>query len=155
MRTFWKLGLISLLALPLSACTTGEMVPAGSRYMVMGKQTPFYKYGPAQTFGADFNLKEGQRVTMIERGFGYSRVMTDDGVTGYVPSEEVTPAPPEPKPEPPSKPKRSWFSSGGAPKRSNVRGTPGSPLFDVNDVPLPEMPQGGDGNPKPAPKFRY
>jgi len=127
-------------ALILAACTTGGVTPPGSRFIVVVPKSAFYKYGPAQSFGPDFQLTKGQKVTMLERTFGYSRVTTDEGVTGYISSDEVIPAPPEPPP-PKATPKpksgggRSWFS--GAPKHSDVEGTPGSPLFDVNDVPAP------------------
>jgi hypothetical protein len=123
---------------------------------VANTRAPFYKYGPAQSFGADFSLLQGQRVTMNERSFGYSRVTTAEGITGYVATDQLTLAPPEPmqlKPKinatlPPliAQPKRS----SGKPKRSNVAPVASDPLFDVNDVPTP-MPE----NPEPAPDFRF
>jgi uncharacterized protein YgiM (DUF1202 family) len=146
----------------LCACETtgGAVVPPGSVY-VANTRAPFYKYGPAQSFGADFSLLQGQRVTMNERSFGYSRVTTAEGITGYVATDQLTLAPPEPmqlKPKtnaklPPvfqtpkvAEPKRS----SGKPKRSNVAPVAEDPLFDVNDVPAP-LPE----NPEPAPDFRF
>jgi hypothetical protein len=117
--------------------------------MVTASRAQFYKYGPAQTFGPDFVLEKGQRVTMVQHSFGYSRVTTDDGVTGYVSTDEVAPAPPEPKPPVTPPPRRTAFL--GRPKQSNLRGTPGAPLFDVNDVPMP-LPS--DPPRKEEPKFR-
>jgi hypothetical protein len=146
-----RLALAFSAAAIFGSCTSGPAVPPGSRYIVTASRAQFYKYGPAQTFGPDFALGKGQKVTMVQHSFGYSRVTTDDGVTGYVSSDEVAPAPPEPKPPstPVPAPHASVFS--GRPKQSNVRGTPGSPLFDVNDVPMP-LPS--DPPRKDNPKFR-
>lgn len=134
----------------LSGCTTREAMHSGSRYVVTSERAQFYKYGPAQSFGPDFVLEKGRKVTMLERSFGYSRITTDQGITGYISSDEVAPAPPEPQPTP--SPEARGNASIGRPKRSSVRGTPGSPLFDVNDVPMP-LP--GNPEPRSEPKFRY
>ena len=121
--------------------------------MVSVPQAQFYKYGPAQSFGADFVLPKGERVTMVQRSFGYSRVTTDQGIAGYISSDEVVPAPPEPALVS-SAPAQNRGEPKRAPKRSDVRSTPGAPLFDVNDVPMP-LP----GNPEPpsssSPDFRF
>ena len=123
----------------LAACATKSSIPAGTPCEVTATRAQFYKYGPAQAFGADETLPMGTRVTMVSRDFGYSRVMLASGITGYVSSDELKPLPPEPKPK--EKPARvvtnrklpRLFS---APiKRSNVESTPGDPLFDINDVP--------------------
>lgn len=135
-------------AAALGGCTTRDAVPSGSRYIVTAQRAQFYKYGPAQSFGPDFVLEKGQKVTMLERSFGYSRITTDQGITGYISSDEVVPAPPEPPPTPAAR----GNASVGRPKRSNVRGTPESLLFDVNDVPMP-LP--GNPEPRSEPKFRY
>ncbi len=140
----------------LAACATKAPVLPGSKYMVIVEKTPFYKYGPAQTFGADFQLLKDQRVTMIQRSFGYSRVMTADGVTGFVPSDDLGLAPPEPVVRATPAPKFGGLFS-GKPKRSNVESTPGSPLFDTSEfpaAPLPDKPE-PKGPPKPAPRFRF
>ena len=72
--------------------------PKAGRFMVGVKKSPFYKYGPAQAFGPDFALPQGQRLTLVEHSFGFSRVMTDDGVAGFMPTEDLVPAPAEPAP---------------------------------------------------------
>ncbi|MHA3771992.1 hypothetical protein ACXR0O_10690 [Verrucomicrobiota bacterium sgz303538] len=130
----------------LGACETSGPMPPGNKYLAAERNVQFYKYGPAQAFGADFNLKQGEKLTMLDRQFGYSKVMLEDGTTGYIATEELKPAPPDPPPpkatpKPRSKSSGSggWFSS-GKPKRSDVQPTPNEPLFDVNDVPLP-MPE--------------
>jgi hypothetical protein len=124
----------------LSACATKSPVPPGTACETTTKAM-FYKYGPAQTFGADQSLAEGTRVTLVSREFGYSRVALSNGVTGYVSSDELRPLPPEPKPK--DKPPRVASRSRGklprlfsAPvKRSDVESVPGDPLFDITDVP--------------------
>jgi hypothetical protein len=87
---------------------------------------------------------------MVERDFGFSRVMLTNGVTGYVGTEDLRPIPPEPKPK--EQPKQRVVTNRKLPrlfsapvKRSNVESTPGDPLFDINDVPLPMS----DNPPKP------
>ena len=136
-------------------------------YLVNVPQTPMFRYGPAQSFGADFNLQQGQRVVMLRREYGYSRVMTDSGQTGYVATEDIVPAPPEPKHNnsartgklpplinvPPTGTSRPGVSS------SNNHVLQGGPLFGPGDLPpLPE--REGNGSkpefryPKPKPGFR-
>ena len=137
----------------LAACTTAQS-GAGSRYVVTAPRSQFYKYGPAQAFGADLVLPHGQKITMLETSFGFSKVMTDEGIAGYVASDEIEPAPPEPaaaKATPSPKPSRGM--AGGKPRRSNVQSTPGSPLFDVGDVPPPPLPTNPE--PQPSPGFRF
>lgn len=148
-----------------AGCAIDGPVPTTDKFVVSVKAAQFYKYGPAQAFGPDFNLTQGQKVTMLQRQFGYSRIMLQDGTSGYVATEELTPAPPEPPPRPTPKPRSSggWFSS-GKPKRSNVESIPTDPLFDINDVPLPMPDTPAESSPakppgnRPAdgrPTFRY
>ncbi len=125
----------------LPACTTPPSgIPPGTRFIIATTRAPFYKYGPAQSFGADFVLLKNQRVAMLERAFGFSRVMTEDGVTGWVANEELAPAPATP---PPSARALAAASIGkprmysGKRRTSNVPPIPTDPLFDLNDVPLP------------------
>jgi hypothetical protein len=142
--------------------------------MVGVKKSPFYKYGPAQAFGPDFALPQGQRLTLIDQSFGFSRVMTDDGISGYMPTEDLVPATPEPLP--PAAPRmasrrdRGDTGSGGTFYNGPVRKSrpverveDAPPLFDVFDVPLPTDPDSGgkpsdskDAKEKPAakPTFR-
>jgi hypothetical protein len=88
---------------------------------------------------------------MVERDFGFSRVVLTNGVTGYVATDELRPLPPEPV----EKPKDRIVTNRKLPrlfsapvKRSDVQSTPGDPLFDINDVPLPMS----DNPPKPDTK---
>lgn len=142
------------LALALSACaSSGPRIPPGSQMEISAARAPFYKYGPAQTFGADDMLPAGTRVTLIQRSMGFSRVMQASGITGYVSNEDLRPAPAEPPPPAPGtvKTNRKLEKLFTAPaKRSYVKPTPSDPLFDVSDVPLP-MKDEPPANPKPDP----
>ena len=136
-------GIIGL-ALALVACASGPQIPPGSSCEVTASRAPFYKYGPAQSFGADDMLAAGTRLTLIQRSMGFSRVMLASGVTGYVSNDDISAVAPEVPPAPGSvvtnrklDPLFTAPSKSGKPKRSNVQPTPGDPLFDVNDVPLP------------------
>jgi len=133
----------------LAGCETTPGV-SGGRALVAVSTTAFYKYGPAQTFGPDFLLKQDTKVTVLKRDWAFTRVMTDDGTAGYIASEDLKAAPPEPPPMTGSASGVRTTSS-GKPKRSNVESTPGSPLFDMTD--LPALP--ADELPKPAPDFRF
>jgi hypothetical protein len=88
---------------------------------------------------------------MVERDFGFSRVLLANGVTGYVATDELKPLQPEPEPKPKERivTNRKLPRLFSAPvKRSDVQSTPGDPLFDINDVPLPMS----DNPPKPDTK---
>ena len=152
-RALTLLPLLTALAL-LSACTT-KQVKAGTRYVITAPKTAFYKYGPAQSFGPDTTLPQGTIVTMLESTWGFCHVMTDTGLGGYVSSDDLKLAPPAaatPAPAPGGNARSPQFFS-GRPKQNTIRPTPGGPLFDVNEMPMP-LP---DNNPPPAPKpkFRY
>jgi hypothetical protein len=141
------------LAVVLLAGCSHELAPPGSRFLVSAQSAQFYKYGPAQSFGADFVLPKGQRVIMLDRSFGFSRVMTEDGITGWVASEELSPAPPEPRRSVATASRRGGGPDrmySGPRKQSKVEPVPGDPLFDMSDLP-PPMPD----EPVPVkPKFR-
>ncbi len=137
----------------LGGCST-DLAPAGSHFVVSVQRAEFYKYGPAQSFGADFVLPQGQRVIMLSRQFGFSRVMTEDGVSGWIASDEIRPAPPEVRSKQTPGGRRGgspdrMFS--GPKKNSRVEPVPGDPLFDMSDLPPPPLPENPD---LPKPKFR-
>ena len=112
------------------------------------QRTPFYTFGPAQTTGADFALYHGQRLTMLSYEYGFSHVAIEGtGETGYVPTEDIAPAPPLPRPSP------SAFPSPSAALRQ--RGVDGRrpTAAEQSRVPLPEFPE---TEPAPgSPTFRY
>ncbi|HEY3898870.1 MAG TPA: hypothetical protein VGM54_09675 [Chthoniobacter sp.] len=137
----------------LFGCETNN-VPSGSRYVVSTPKAPFYKFGPAQSFGPDFVLDEGAKVIMLEHSFGYSHVMTADGTSGFVATEDLKPdlqkytTSPNAKSNYTLQLNRPMFDQ---PKHSNVAPTHGSPLFDPSDNPLPQ----GTPPPSTLPGFRY
>jgi hypothetical protein len=148
--------MISLVA--FSACESQNSVPSGSKYVVSANKTAFYKFGPAQSFGPDFVLNEGARVTMLEHTFGYSRVMTEDGTAGFVSTDDIKPAPVSyatsrnVSTNYTAQLKRPLFEQPKAvEKHSNVPSNSSSPLFDQGDTPLPQNSEA----PKRAPGFRY
>src|SRR4051812_953290 len=97
-----RLAIVFVL-LPLGAgCATSTAV--GNRYEVSASSAQFFKYGPAQSYGPDFTIAKGQRLTMVHREFGFSQVRLDDGQTGSIPTEQLKAAPPEPKARPAAKP---------------------------------------------------
>ena len=143
--------------LGLAGCATKATGPKGGYFLVSSPLAEFYKYGPAQSFGPDFTLKKGDKVLMLERSWGFCRVMTDGGISGFISSDDIVPAPAEPVAA--KKPSGGGGTSSGgggrmfsgAQRRSNVEAVPNDPLFNVNDVPLP-LP---DEPAKPKPKFRF
>ncbi len=137
----------------LAACAENN-IPSGAHYIVSVPKTQFYKFGPAQASGPDFTISEGTRIIMLEHAFGYSRVMTADGTAGWVPTEDVKPAPAGPFTTSKAaetnytvQMNRPMFDK---PKQSNVQGG-GGPLFDQNDTPLPQ----NTDTPKPPPTFHF
>ena len=146
-----------LTALALGACAT-KQVKAGTRYIVTAPKTAFYKYGPAQSFGPDTTLVQGTIVTMLESTWGFCHVMTDTGLGGYVSSDDLKLAPPAPpttlSPKLAGNNARNPQFFSGRPKQNTIRPTPGGPLFDVNDVPMP-LPDNTTPAPGLKPKFRY
>ncbi|MDB6152333.1 MAG: hypothetical protein JWL90_786 [Chthoniobacteraceae bacterium] len=154
----------SVVLLPLAAsvllsvsCLTRPAQQPGGKFVVVAPKAAFYKYGPSQNFGPDFQLSKGQKVTMVNRAYGFSQVKTEDGITGYIAGDDIRPAPPEPvivAAVTPTMPKSG--ASGGAgggggwvEKHSNVAPTPGSALFDVSDLPVAPLPE--DPSPPPPP----
>ncbi|MEP6671319.1 MAG: hypothetical protein ABJF10_19305 [Chthoniobacter sp.] len=141
-----------------TACQSND-VPSGSHYVVSAK-TAFYKFGPAQSFGPDFVLNEGAKVTILEHAFGFSRVMTEDGTAGFVSTDDLKPAPVSYSTSTKTKTNytiqlnRPMFDQSPAvEKHSNVPPThgTGSPLFDTSDTPLPS----NAATPKPKPGFHF
>ena len=86
------LFLLSALLGALGGCAT-KQVKVGSRYVVTAPKSAFFKYGPAQSFGPDTTLTKGTVVTMLESTWGFCHVMTEAGLSGYISSDDVKPAP--------------------------------------------------------------
>lgn len=139
-----------LVSMLMSGC--GASNPAGSpqagtvgpvHYIVTADTTSFYKLGPAQPGGPDLRLKKDQIVTLVEKRYGYSRIIDQDGDAGYVPTEDIAPAPNQP-PVLASSPRKSRGGSQSAPV--DYYGD------QPNDAPLPSKQPPSD---QPAPSFRY
>ena len=79
-------------------CAASKAVKGDGYFAVTAKQAQVYRFGPAQPTGADALLKQGQRVMMLRQEYGYSRVMTEDGLTGYVANDLIAPTSPPEKP---------------------------------------------------------
>lgn len=138
----------------VTGCAT-QPAPPGSRVVVSAPAAQFYKNGPAEDFtfvdhkfdnfgmeqkiGPDFELPKGTHLTLLKREFGYSRVVTDYGVAGYIANDQLAPAPAVARTTPPSS-----VGRGEGPFRNRDRtGNPRPPRkieeppLDLNDLPLP------------------
>ena len=141
------------------ASKSASALPKTGFFVVSSHAAEFFKYGPAQSFGPDFMLKKGERVTMLNRDWGFSRVQTENGVAGYIATEDIEPAPAPPAPRIASTRSSALpigTSRGGSSSRTRranpeFLGNPNDPLFNVNDVPLP-LPD--EAPPKLRPEFR-
>lgn len=147
---FHSAGLL-LCAILLAACAapSGPGSHAGQPYLVNSQRTLFYSFGPSQSNGPDFALYHGERVTMLSYQYGYSHIVVEGtGQSGYVATEDLTPAPPAPKASPtPLSSSRSRHHHA-----SSLDSLPPTPA-DEAKVPLPEFPE---SEPPPgAPRFRY
>jgi hypothetical protein len=104
----------------------------------------FFRLGPQQAGGADRSLRTGERVMLLRKEFGYSRVQLPDNQIGYMANEDMQPAPPEPKPKP-GKRKRDDGAGGGSapdPEDFPVEAGPMDPNLDIQpeDLPIEPLP---------------
>ena len=135
-----------------AGCAGSDAIKGDGFYAVIAKETQLYRFGPAQTSGADAVLKQGRRLVMLRQEYGYSRVKTEDDLqTGFVANEHIAPAPP---------PKKTAAGAGDPfgnlpPLPSRGTGVPGvssanraviqtGPLFGPTD--LPPLPDEAPGN---------
>lgn len=155
-RTLACLGMALFAGCAASKPGKGDMY-----YAVSAKLAQVYRFGPSQPTGADALLKQGQRIIMLRQEYGYSRVMTEDGMTGYIANDLIAPAPPPAKPR--SSPgSLAWTNLPPLPSRGT--GMPGvssanrailqsGPLF--GDDQLPPLPDGDARGQKKRPGFRF
>ena len=156
------LSVLSVLFVP--SCETVPLEPSPNFTGDMAVSTDyaqFFRLGPQQAGGADLSLRTGERVMLQRKEFGYSRVQLENGLVGYMANEDITPAPPEPKPTPSAR-KRTGSRNRGA-VTSDDDFYADMPLPDPNldilpeDVPLeprPDLlpePDETVRNPAPAP----
>ena len=133
----------------MSGCAT-EPMPSGSRMIVSASVAQFYRNGPAQDPGFQQNLQgtivgrdpgpdaqlpKGASVTLLRREIGFSRVVTDEGVVGYVANDQMQRAPAITRAVTPAEP--AW-KPGPVPRRSKPAPTrPPVEQLDLSDIPLP------------------
>lgn len=87
----------ALFVLLAAGCETSPDASRIGRYVVTAKKAPFYKYGPAQSSGPDSTLPKGQALSVFRQQMGFAQVVLDDGVSGYVASGDLAPAPDAPR----------------------------------------------------------
>lgn len=161
--------MLALACALLPGCASMDPAAQTGHYEVR-VETPMFRYGPAQSFGPDFTLKQGQHVVLMRKDFGYSRIMTDEGQTGYVATEDIIPS---------AAPKVAAAGRSGGSGANNypglppqwqgrvVRGSdarggrfsgpvlPAGELFGPGDRELPPLP-GSENSAKPdAPKVEF
>lgn len=106
-------------AMLFAACETTPLVPAEKfigDMVVVVNYAQFFRLGPQQAGGADRSLRVNDRVMLLRKEFGYSRVQLEDNQVGYMANEDIRPAPPEPKVEKPRRKKGGAATGGGSPQ---------------------------------------
>ncbi len=143
-----------LAALVVASCETTPLVPMDhfvGDMVVTIDYAQFFRLGPQQAGGADRSLRANDRVMLLRKEFGYSRVQLDDNQVGYMANEDIRPAPPEPKVE---KSRRKKESDSGS--VSSEQYYEDIPVVDPNlnirpeDIPLEPLPELEPTPPAPA-----
>jgi len=158
------MALVCAAATLLGGCASSRPGQGDIYYAVSAQQAQVYRFGPSQPTGADALLKKGQRIIMLRQEYGFSRVMTEDGMTGFIANDLIAPAPPPPKPISPTRSALAWANLPPLPSRDgSIPGVSSAnraildhgPLFDQD--PLPPLPDDGrNARPKSkAPGFRF
>jgi len=156
----WLVSLLAVGALSFLTSCASDPALKGSRLVVTANNAQFYKDGPAQDFdypqptfavyqtelasGPDFKLPRGTTLTLLKRELGYSHVMTEAGVAGYVANDQVAFAPGVARSAAAlDVPASSTISSTRAVSRK-TRAHPAAPMkerdqeLDLHDLPLPQ-----------------
>lgn len=111
--------------------------------VVVTEYASFFRLGPQQAGGADRSLRTGERVMLLRKEFGYSRVQLEDEQVGYMANEDIQPAPPEPRRKP-SQRKPGQGGGGRAYEDDNYSDIPvvADPSLDImpEDVPIEPLP---------------
>jgi hypothetical protein len=151
-----RIALVCVGVALIGGCAASKPGKGDAYFAVNAKVAQVYRFGPAQPTGADALLKQGQRVIMLRQEYGYSRVMTEEGMTGYIANDLISPAPPPQKPHVPPR-GIEWANLSPLPSRgTSVPGVSSAnrailqkaPLFGVDD--LPPLP-----SPEARPGFRF
>ncbi len=148
-------------ALAFSSCAKSRPGKDNTYYAVSAAQAQLYRFGPAQPMGADLMLKKGDRIIMLRQEYGFSRVITEEGTTGYIANDFIAPAPPPEKPRTIPASALAWANLPPLPSRgTSVPGVSSAnrailqsdPLFGGDRLPpLPDEAK----NQKPKPGFRF
>ena len=142
----------------------GTVDPA-NRWKVTANSASFYKLGPQQPGGPDLGLKQGTRVTLTRRSFGFSQVQLEDGTAGFIGTEDITRLTPE-EIAAEAKPPVILAAANARGTTGNKPGTtaaarrrPGRPGPSLPIIPgdEPGLPAAPDPTPRtgPVPTFRY
>lgn len=124
-------ALCSGIAVFLAACQSTPVGPAPEflpDMVVSNDYSLFFRLGPQQAGGADLSLRTNERVMLLRKEFGYSRVQLENGLVGYMANEDIQPAP-EPRPDSARKRMQS--------KRGNGRRAAQDEDYEEN-VPVPD-----------------
>jgi hypothetical protein len=102
-------------------------------------------------------LKQGQALSVFRQQMGFAQVVLDDGVSGYVASSDLEPAPnaphklPEEGPEKPPRRSRQQLPDLPPPEMDTVEEPLGLPVLPDPGLFAP-LPSEGEGSPeKPSP----
>lgn len=127
----WLAACISLCLLA-AGCETTPVQPS-TKFVgdmeVVTDYASFFRLGPQQAGGADRSLRLKDRVMLLRKEFGYSRVQLEDDQVGYMANEDIKPAPPEP---------RKKAETGGRPSGQG-RASSEREFFDQIDLPDPNL----------------
>ena len=157
-----RVALVCVAAALFGGCAASRPGKGDTYYAVSAKMAQVYRFGPSQPTGADALLKQGQRITMLRQEYGYSRVMTEDGMTGYIANDLIAPAPPPEKPRTTFPGTLAWANLPPLPDRgTSIPGVSSAnrailqsaPLF--GDDKLPPLPDSDGQAHKKLPGFRF
>jgi hypothetical protein len=90
----------AVVLLVVAGCETTPLEPSENftgDMVVVTDYASFYRLGPQQAGGANRSLRTGDRVMLLRKEFGYSRVQLEDDQVGYMANEDIQSAPVDPR----------------------------------------------------------
>ncbi len=143
---------------PAAGSSAAISNPAGQTYFVVRADfTPIYRSGPQQPTGPDQSLLKGTVVSMLKRSFGYSRVQLENGLNGYVATDDLELAKPD-QIAPPAPPPQAGNDTAIVEKYSVEKAASSAATSAGNAEALPDLPEPRlEPEPTPVvkPDFRY
>ncbi|MBU3664708.1 MAG: hypothetical protein FGM15_02350 [Chthoniobacterales bacterium] len=127
-----RIAALLTLGLLAAACETTPIQPStnfAGDMEVVTDYASFFRLGPQQAGGADRSLRLKDRVMLLRKEFGYSRVQLEDDQVGYMANEDIKPVPPEARKKPESR--RSSPGRGRASSEEE--------FYDQIDLPDPNL----------------